>query len=593
MRFEHLKAFFYLYRDLYSKYKLKFGIIVLLSFLNGLAGSIGVVILVPLFALLVKNSSQEDNLVSRAVSYVFGYFGWEPSLWSLLALIVSLFFLKAVALYFFVYLNSVIGLELETDLKKRFYENTFSTSWPYLIKQKVGYLEYALTTDLSTTTKILNTVSYAVLHFVSFAMYLATVLYLSFFVTVTAAGLGIIILLFSKLAMKKVKKYANSIGLLKRSMSHFINESIVGLKTIKILRVEPKMVERLENLLGKYRNVAIKTVKLHALMSQPIEPLGYIFISIVFAAAYSRPDFNLAAFAVTVYLIHRLFLYIEKFQDIYRSITNSIPYAERTMALKNDLALYKERDEGPAPFLFRGALEFKGVHFAYEERDSVLSGINFAVRKGEAAAIVGPSGAGKTTIADLIMRLLLPQKGVILIDGADIAKINLKDWRRSIGYVSQDIFLKNDTIEQNIKFYDDGITDTDMISAARAANIYDFIEDLPGKFSAVVGERGIFLSTGQRQRIALARVLARRPEILILDEATSSLDNESEAAIKKAIDKLKGEITIIIIAHRLSTVIDADKVIALLDGRVEEIGNPRELLNDANSYFYKVYNIAR
>jgi len=205
--------------------------------------------------------------------------------------------------------------------------------------------------------------------------------------------------------------------------------------------------------------------------------------------------------------------------------------------------------------------------------------------------VFGASGAGKTTLVDLCLRLLRPAKGVILVDGVPADDISLEDWRKSIGYVSQDIFIKNETIEKNIRFYDDGISERDIIEAAKKANIYDFINNLPDKFQTIVGDRGIMLSGGERQRVALARVFVRSPAILILDEATSALDNESEKAIQDALEAVKSKYTIIIIAHRLSTVMDCDRLIVLADGKILEQGTPAELLKNKDSYFHRVYNL--
>ena len=177
------------------------------------------------------------------------------------------------------------------------------------------------------------------------------------------------------------------------------------------------------------------------------------------------------------------------------------------------------------------------------------------------------------------------------MDKQFIEDIRLRDWRKKVGYVSQDIFLANDTIFNNIRFFDEFISKEQVIQAAKMSHSWDFIQDLPEKFDTVVGERGLRLSVGQRQRIALARVLARNPEILILDEATSALDNESEAAIQRSIESLRGKVTVIAIAHRLSTILDFDKVMVLNDGKIVEQGAPRELLKDTNSQFYKIYTL--
>jgi ABC-type multidrug transport system fused ATPase/permease subunit len=222
----------------------------------------------------------------------------------------------------------------------------------------------------------------------------------------------------------------------------------------------------------------------------------------------------------------------------------------------------------------------------------VLKDISFKMPKGGLIGIIGPSGGGKTTLADLILRLFEPTSGTIMLDGKNISDIKLSDWRTKIGYVSQDVFLQDNSIRNNIKFYDEAMSEENILEAVKMANLYDFIKTLPKGLDTQVGDRGLLLSGGQRQRIALARVLARRPEILVLDEATSSLDSASEKLIKEDIEKLKGNITIIVIAHRLSTVADTDKIIALKDGSIVEEGNPATLLENKSSYFYQMYNIA-
>ncbi len=205
--------------------------------------------------------------------------------------------------------------------------------------------------------------------------------------------------------------------------------------------------------------------------------------------------------------------------------------------------------------------------------------------------IVGSSGSGKTTLVDILMGLLKPAKGDVLLDGRSINNFDKKSWRKKFSYVSQDVFLLNDTVANNIRFYDNSISQKEIMEAAKIAQIYDFVKTLPDGFDTMAGERGLKISGGQRQRIALARALAGKPDILILDEATSSLDPDSESLIQKAIENLKGRITVLAIAHRYSTVINSDKLIILDNGKMIEEGAPAELLKDKDSHFYKMYDI--
>jgi len=268
-----------------------------------------------------------------------------------------------------------------------------------------------------------------------------------------------------------------------------------------------------------------------------------------------------------------------------------LPHLQAILTYNDAAASHQERVVGTKEFVFKKQLQFSGVGFGYVANQSVLHNLNFEINHGEMVGIIGPSGVGKTTVVDLMLRLLTPTSGQLLVDDVPATEIRLDQWRSKIGYVSQDIFLMNETIKNNIRFYNQNLTEQEIVTAAQMANIDGFIQTLPEKYETVIGERGIMLSAGQRQRIVIARILARKPELLILDEATSALDNESEAQIQQVIKRLKGTITVVVIAHRLSTVMDADRLLVLEKGGITEQGSPQDLIKNKQSYFSKVYNI--
>ena len=231
-----------------------------------------------------------------------------------------------------------------------------------------------------------------------------------------------------------------------------------------------------------------------------------------------------------------------------------------------------------------GAVSFENVSFAYGDGRPVLRDVSLSVRPGETVALVGPSGCGKTTLVSLLERLHAPSSGRILVDGVDIRSCTRHSLRRQVGTVMQDVHLFNDTILANIGYGTPGATREQAEAAARAANAHEFIERLPQGYDTIVGERGAGLSGGQKQRIAIARALLKDPPILVLDEATSALDNESEALVQAALDRLTQGRTTLVVAHRLSTVMDADRIVVLRGGRVEAIGTHRELLAQGGYY---------
>ena len=322
-----------------------------------------------------------------------------------------------------------------------------------------------------------------------------------------------------------------------------------------------------------------------------VEPVGIIFICLVFVVLYRSPEFNLAVLVAVVYLVQKIFTYIQQAQRTLHNLNDLVPHLRSVLDFEDKSINNQDIEAGQENFSFQKELCLNQVSFFYNDKKIVLDDINLTIKKGEMVGIIGPSGVGKTTLVDLILRLLKPTAGQILLDDKNISDIKLNQWRLNIGYVSQDIFLMNGTFTDNIRFYNQSITDEQIIQAAKSASIYDFIKSCPKGLETEIGERGIMLSAGQRQRVVIARVLVRQPQLLIFDEATSALDNESELQIQKVLANLKGKITILFIAHRLSTVIDADRLIVLEQGKIVEQGVPRQLLEDKNSYFFKVFNI--
>ena len=589
-----LKSFIPVYKEFFIKYKYYLVVLIILGSLQGFLEGVGIGMLIPLFSFIVRKGDLGNDLISRIVKDLFAYFGLVPDLWPLLTVFIFIFISSALISFFFGYFNNRVSMDFEKNIKSRVYRQILSSSWPFLLKQKIGHLEHILMIAVSSQVKMARKIFDVIHSLTGFIMYFLVAISISGSVTLITVAFGAALLIFLLPHIRRLRNQMEYQAHISKTIAHDINENVTGLKTIKAMGIEEEASQKGLKLFDQLMKVRNKQFVLTETVSVLWQPLTFIFVSLLFVISYTynRNHFDLAAFVAVVYLAQRIFTHINKLHGVIYSTVIAYPYAKLVLDLsESSLANYEDLG-GRRGFDFSDLLEFRDVHFGYSEDRPILSGLSFSVKKGEMVGIIGTSGGGKTTICDLILRLFKPERGNIFMDGINVEEVRLTDWRRRVGYVSQDIFLKNDTIENNIKFFDDSLTDEEMIEAAKMAYIYDFIQSLPRGFKTKIGEHGVLLSAGQRQRVILARIFVRKPVLLLLDEATSALDNESESFVRQAVEKLKGQITIITVAHRLSTVMRADRLLVLDQGRIVEEGEPTSLLEDKDSYFYRMYNLA-
>lgn len=586
------KNLWLLLKKMYGKYRVRVFALALIGFFTGFFDALSIGTLIPLFSFVTNQGGLGGDIISQTLNKLFLFFHLNLDLISLLVFISLLFVLKGAALAFSGIIQMKILSDYEYSVRSEIYEKTFQAKWPFLLKMKIGHLEHYIMSRVSSSSGLLQKICVMLLDLSSFLIYAVMALKIDWRVTSWVLLSGAVILYLSKPFLYRVKTYIQQLTAISKDIANQINENILGLKTIKSMNVQNEAVGAIDDLFRRYRHARVKSTMVKYFHSESMQPASIILICVIFGLSFSRPDFSFATFIVTVYLIQRIFIFVDKAGKWLHSVNETIPPVMDLMYFQEQLSQNLEKDSGRGEFSFNELVRFVNVDFAYDKEKKLFDNLSFEVKKGEMIGVIGPSGSGKTTIVDLLLRLFEPQAGDILIDEKSAKKISLKNWRENIGYVSQDIFLKNDTVAENIKFFDKKITDEKMKEAAKAADIYDLINSLPEGFETIVGERGARFSGGEKQRLVLARILARRPQILILDEATSALDNESEILVKKSISKLKGNMTIIVIAHRLSTVLDADRLLVLEKGRIIEDGSPDDLLKNKESYFHRVYNIA-
>jgi ABC-type transport system involved in Fe-S cluster assembly fused permease/ATPase subunit len=364
-------------------------------------------------------------------------------------------------------------------------------------------------------------------------------------------------------------------------------DSLLNYETVKYFANEEHEAERYDRALSAYERAAVRSQTTLALLNVgqgAIIAVGLIGVMILAAEGVAAGRMTVGDFVlVNTYLI-QLYTPLNFLGMVYRNIKQSLTDLEQMMGLLKIQPEIEDRPAAPALAVRQGALAFRHVDFGYDVRRTILRDVDFAVPSGAKLAIVGPSGAGKSTIARLLFRFYDVDAGAIEIDGQDIRDITQDSLRRSIGVVPQDTVLFNDTIFYNIAYGSPGASRAEIEAAARRAHIHDFVAALPDGYETMVGERGLKLSGGEKQRVAIARVVLKAPKILIFDEATSALDTKTEREIQASLAEVAADHTTLVIAHRLSTVVDADQILVLDGGRIVERGHHRELLARSGVY---------
>ena len=577
--------------EAFGRYRWHVVALVLFGILSPLLEGIGINAVIPLMSFFIGGSAGgvATDFVIGTIQNLFAFLHVPFSFRYLLVFIFILFIVRAISVVAFGYIRGWISADFLGKESENVMRKTILSSWPFSLKQKIGTLHNTLVRDVQQTGGLLSSGAQIIQSFSGFLMYLLIAVNISPVMTFYSIGGGAILLFVLRPLLRRSQSIGQQTAGVEKQFSQFLSEHIIGMKSIKAAGVERDAINSGAAQIRLLRHLSIRQSLIGTISSSFFQPFAMVLVVLLFLLTYHTPGFNIISFAASLYLIQKIFTYLESGQNGLQSISVLLPYTKNLSTFKHNLGVHKESSYGTLPFVFVKELFFKDISFSYDAgKKPVLDDVDFRIRAGETVGLVGPSGAGKTSIADLLLRLFKPNTGEILLDGVPSESIVLSEWRKHIGYVSQDVFLLNDTIEENIRFYNQTLTEEDIKNAAKQANIYDFIIGLPDGFKTTTGDRGVMLSGGQRQRIALARALAGEPRLLILDEATSALDHESEKLIHESIRALRGKVTVFIIAHRPSTVAEADTILVLGHGRIIEHGSPNELLQNSESYFYKM-----
>jgi subfamily B ATP-binding cassette protein MsbA len=575
---------FALLKKYFLPYRYHLIVITTLSIVCGLFEAVSLGALVPLINLIATNQEPTGNLWSL-LKTILGFFQIDLNIITLLIIISIVFLFGQVIVLFKQTLQFNLRFGFVRDIKERVLNQLLYADLSYHNNKKIGHFLDSILIETERAGAGLFVITDIFSNICLITVYILMLVYISFFMTVFCIIIVFFMLLFVNILLKKSKIFGEKCVESNIEINEYATERFNLLKLIKANSTEKQESEIFSKIADRFGSINTEYMINGAKIDIVFQSIMFIVAVIIVYLSIYVLSLSFGLIAVFLFVLIRLTTPLRSVNNSRHDLTGlmaSLKNVDRTLTESKDSTTVHDGNQ-----MYEGIKEkiaLRNVSFSYTPYQPVLTGITFDIRKNELVALAGQSGGGKSTLVDLLMRLIDPTGGSIEIDGTDLRSFDLKSFHAKVGIVSQDVFIFNDSVISNICYGSDEISLEKAKHAAKIAYADEFIEQLPQGYYTSLGDRGVKLSGGQKQRIALARAICKNPDILILDEATSALDTESEKIIQNSINAIKHKYTIIVVAHRLSTIQDADNIVVIEEGKIQESGSHNELISRDGTY---------
>lgn len=575
-----------------KKYRLLLLVAIFLSLIHASIEGLGLGLLLPIIeGLSSPEAIKVESGLSAAIAGIFEFLNLPFTLWTLIVTGIILFLFQAILEYIRTLVTTRFVENIKNGIRVDFFSDLLNAEIRFFQNEKIGKLVNGLIVEANRAANSYLHLVNIVVHLAIVIVFLALAFTISWQLSTTTSVIAISLVYFTR-QRKEIVKRGEDISISNSQIMTSSSEILSGIQEVKIFNLENILKDRFKTDAQRVSRNEWLLSKASSKLSLSYQIVAVLLLFLISGLGFFVLPITNAELGVFLAILFRLAPTARLLQTVRDKYLGTRPSIEVIDQLRAKIKQYS-----PAPLNltsktgelkiaeFRKSIDFTDVEFQYNQHDgNILSKINLSIPFGQTLAIVGPSGAGKTTMVDLIVKFYNPTKGEILIDGLDIREYDIESWRKQIGFVSQDPFLFNDTVYNNILYGNLEASEEDIQLSVATARVDEFIDRFPNGLQSKIGDRGVRLSGGQRQRIALARAILRNPPILILDEATQGLDAKSEHLISDALSEIGKERTIIMIAHQLSSVENANSIIFLEDGHLVESGTHKELLKKGGKY---------